>query len=139
MVEAVEPANSQDLTAAEPIVGTAVSSELQAMPLPTATTQVEINGLQTITIEQNGQILTLQPGDFFVLMLGNGYNWDVSVLDPTIVGQATRPASEESQGIYEALQTGKTELTASGDPLCRSQKPACMMPSISFAIEIVVE
>ena len=133
-----EPSGAQELPAAMPIVGTAISDGSQEMPLPTATMPAEINGAQTITVDQNGQTLTFQPGDRFALMLGSGYTWDVGVLNPEIVDQASEPAPAESQGLYEALQAGQTELNASGDPLCRTQKPACMMPSISFTIKIIV-
>ncbi len=138
-VDTSEPGISQEMPTSAPIVGTAISAGSQELPLPTVNIPGEIDGIQIITVDQNGQTLIFQPGDYFMLMLGDGYTWDVSILDPEIVSQARQSAPEDSQGIFEALQTGQTELAASGDPLCLSQRPACLMPSISFTLKIVVE
>jgi hypothetical protein len=135
-----KPTGSQKVPVITPIVSTAIADGSQELPTPTATIPNEINGAQTITFDQNGQTLTFQPGDRLILMLGDGYNWDVVMLDPAVVSQVSELAPVKgSQGVFEIHQTGQTELTASGDPLCRNQKPACMAPSIIFEIKIVVE
>jgi hypothetical protein len=135
-----EPTGSQKFPVITPIVSTAIADGSQELPAPTATIPSQINGAQTITFDQNGQTLTFQPGDRFILMLGDGYKWEVMILDPAVVSQASELAPVDgSQGVFETHQSGQTELTASGDPLCRNQKPACMAPSIIFEVKIFVK
>ena len=43
-----------------------------------------------------------------------------------------------AQGVYSTHQAGTATLTATGDPLCRQSKPACMLPSIIFTLHIEV-
>jgi hypothetical protein len=134
------PVGSQESTSMPPIIGTAITDGAQELPQPTATIAGEMIGTSTVTLDQNGQTLIFQPGDRFVLMLGEGYTWDVSITQPAIVSEVMGVMPVKgSQGVFETHQTGQTELSASGDPLCRSQKPACMQPSIAFTIKIVVK
>jgi hypothetical protein len=47
---------------------------------------------------------------------------------------------ESSQDrLYEALNKGQTEFTAQREAFCRSQKPACALPSILVRLTVVVE
>ena len=41
--------------------------------------------------------------------------------------------------LYEALNKGQTEFAAQGEAFCRSQKPACDLPSILVHLTVVVE
>jgi len=44
-----------------------------------------------------------------------------------------------SQGVFNALKTGTSVLSAVGDPTCRDQQPACARPSIEFQVTILVQ
>jgi hypothetical protein len=43
-----------------------------------------------------------------------------------------------AQGLYEGRKAGEATLTAIGDPLCRSTNPPCMVPSISYTLNVQV-
>ena len=93
-----------------------------------------------ITRDSNGQTVTLHVGDRFVLQLGDQYNWTVNVADPAVVSRVINITPiRGSQGVYEAHAAGTTTLSASGDPLCRTAKPACAMPSLIVEIKLVVQ
>jgi hypothetical protein len=133
------PTPSLEPSAPTPIVSTAVSVSLQALPTATETPEFAENAGRTITMGDNGKTLTLQTGQRFVLMLDDRYVWEVIIAEPEVASPATGLARVSgSQGVYEAHQTGQTQLTATGDPLCRGQKPACMMPSLIFTLNITV-
>ena len=75
-----------------------------------------------------------------MLKLGEIYNWDVTISDPNVLNRVINiMVIRGAQGLFEAHQTGQVNLTAVGDPLCRSVKPACMMPSLLFKISITVQ
>ena len=106
----------------------------------TDTPPASIDGNQTVTMADNGKTLTFKPGQRFVLMLGETYQWTLDINNPAVVSQVMGLMPVRgSQGVFEAHQAGQTTLTASGDPLCRSAQPPCMMPSILFEITIVVQ
>jgi hypothetical protein len=126
--------------AAQPIVSTAISQSSQGLPTPSETPKVGDAAGPTITMGDNGKTLTLQSGQRFVLLLNDRYVWEVSVAEPEVASLVMGLAAVNgSQGVYEAHQAGQTQLTAMGDPLCRSQKPACMMPTLIFTLDIVVQ
>ncbi len=110
-------------------------------PAPTrGVVPVPVNGQITVTLVNNGATLKLHPGDRFVMMLGDAYNWEVTPEDPSIVSRVVNITPVKgSQGVYEAHQAGQTTIDASGDPFCRQSQPPCMMPSIVFTLKIVVE
>ncbi len=110
-------------------------------PVPPATiVPVPTGGQLTVTLANNGATIRLHPGDRFVLMLGDTYNWEVTPADQNVVSRVVNITPlRGSQGVYEAHQVGQTTIEASGDPTCRGSQPPCMMPSIIFALKIVVE
>jgi len=94
---------------------------------------------QAVILGDNGKTFPFKVGDRFVLTLGELYNWDITVSDPAVLSRVVNiTVIKGAQGVYEAHQTGTTELTANGDPLCRAFKPVCGMPSILFKITINV-
>jgi hypothetical protein len=96
-------------------------------------------GGRNITQADNGGILILQVGERFLLKLGEGYDWTVEITDQTVLQRVIDVAIvKDSQGVYEAINSGQSELKASGDPLCRKQKPPCGMPSIQFQMLVKV-
>jgi|GEM_PF-6498120 len=98
------------------------------------------SGERTLTIADNGQTITLKQGDRFLLSLPEGYNWQVSIGDPSVVSYATGfMAPAGTQGLYVARQPGKTSFSASGEPPCRTARPACGLPNRLFQVTIVVQ
>lgn len=93
-----------------------------------------------LTLDNYGQTITLEPGQRFLLSLGDAYEWTVTVADPAIVGLVLdAPVVPGSQGLFEARQPGTTILAAGGDPPCRKNKPPCGAPSRDFQVTLVVE
>lgn len=99
-----------------------------------------VNGQLTVTLADNGATVRLHPGDRFVMMLGEAYDWQVTPADPNVVSRVVNITTVRgSQGVYEAHRAGQTTIEATGDPACRQSKPPCMMPSIAFTLNVVVE
>jgi photosystem II stability/assembly factor-like uncharacterized protein len=93
----------------------------------------------TVTLADDGQTITLQAGQRFLLDLGADYNWTVTVDDPAVVSRVVNVLTiRGSQGLYEAHQPGRTTLSATGDPLCRQAQPPCGAPSRLFRLQMVV-
>ena len=95
---------------------------------------------QTVTLDNDGETLNLKVGEQFLLKLGEDYNWDVTIADQNIVGRVVGiTVVRGAQGVYEAHQAGTTQLTATGDPVCRQSQPPCEAPSREFQIQIIVK
>ncbi len=94
----------------------------------------------TFTLAQDGQTITLRPGQRLLLKLGESDDWTVIPHDPEIVGPvADVPTARGSQGLYEARMTGRTLLTGTGDPPCRKVQPPCTVPSRLFRLQVIVQ
>ncbi len=94
----------------------------------------------TFTLAQDGQTITLRPGQRLLLKLGEGDDWTVIPHDPEIVGPVVNaPNARGSQGLYEAHMTGRTVLTGTGDPSCRKVQPPCTLPSRLFRLQVIVQ
>lgn len=110
-------------------------------PSPTATSAPPSGGPQdgTITLADNGRTLTLAIGARVLLNLGSGFDWTVSPTDESVLARVRNiTVIRGAQGVYEAVGTGQTEVSATGDPPCRRSTPACGAPSILFRVVIVV-
>ncbi len=96
---------------------------------------------QGITRADNGKTFVIKTGDRFLLNLGmENYTWDINIDNQEVLRRVPNiTVIKGAQGVYEALKTGQASLTASGDPLCRSAKPPCMIPSIIFRVTITVQ
>ena len=92
-----------------------------------------------ITLADNGKSITLHTGESFLLKLGEMYNWDIQMDNQTVASRAMNiMVVRGAQGVYDAHNPGQAILTGTGDPLCRSSVPACMMPSILFKLNVTV-
>ncbi len=92
-----------------------------------------------ITLQDNGKTITLHVGQTVLLKLGEDYQWDIQITDPSVISRVKNIAViRGAQGIYEALKSGTATLTATGDPVCLNSTPPCLSPSILFMIDIVV-
>lgn len=92
-----------------------------------------------ITLDNNNQLITLHPGETFLLKLGEIYQWEPVIDNQNVISRVMNVmVIRGAQGLYNAHQAGTATLTATGDPLCRQSKPACGMPSILFTLHIEV-
>ena len=80
-----------------------------------------------------GQTARVPVGQQLRLDLPDGYGWTVSVADPSLMGEVPG-----APGVYEALAPGTTSLALSGDPACYRAGRGCLLPSLSFQVQIVV-
>lgn len=95
---------------------------------------------QTVTLDDQGKTITLAVGERFLLNLGEGYNWEVSISDQAVMSRVIGiTVIRGAQGVYQAHQPGSLILSATGDPLCRQSQPACGMPSLLFSVTIIVK
>jgi hypothetical protein len=92
-----------------------------------------------ITLADNGETITLKVNDTFLLKLGDGYDWNITVDDQTVVSRVVNVlVVRGAQGIYIAHRPGSARLTAVGSPECLKQQPPCAMPSILFKLNVIV-
>ena len=88
---------------------------------------------RTVTLADDGQVVTLAHGTSFLLALGSDNDWKVQVGDETVVSRVPNiSVIAGAQGVYAAKQPGQTTLTASGDPVCRTAQPPCGAPVARF-------
>ena len=124
----------------DPIPGCTAVTAPGETAAPVSPTTVIPGGSPTITLNDNHTTITLHVGQSFLLKLGETYTWQINKSDPGMLSRVINVMLVRgAQGLYEAHQPGQADLTAVGDPLCRSAKPACMMPSILFEISVKVE
>lgn len=96
--------------------------------------------LRNVTLEDQGKTIPLVFGESFLLSLGGGDDWVVTISDESVIGRVMNIAEVVgAQGVYEAHRAGTVTLEAVGDPACRQSKPPCMAPSILFSVTIVVK
>ncbi len=94
---------------------------------------------QTVTLADNGRTITLNINETFLLKLGEGYDWNITIDDQTIFSRVVNVlVVRGAQGIYIAHKSGSATLTAVGSPECLKSQPPCARPSISFRIFVVV-
>ncbi len=95
---------------------------------------------QVVTLDDAGKPINLRVGDRFLLFLQNGeYEFSPTVLDETILRKVTDVEIPGSQGVFEALRSGNTKLTAIGELPCHKTTPACLAPSLGVVFTILVE
>jgi len=133
-------------TAPVVIVGTAEPAET-IVAVPAATSPAGTfppltfppGGGLIVGLQDQGRTVVMHVGDRFLLQLGEVFNWTVTSSDETVVGRVPNiTVIRGAQGLYEGRKAGEATLNAIGDPLCRSSKPACMMPSISYTLRVQV-
>lgn len=109
-------------------------------PAPPPPSPTPVAGGADITLANDGQTIPLAVGESFLLRLGDEYTWRVRVEDMGVVGRVIGVSvMRGAQGLFRANASGQTTISASGDPLCREQQPACAAPSRLFRVTIVVQ
>lgn len=92
-----------------------------------------------VTLADNGKTIQMVVGQSFLLKLGLGYDWNISVSDQNVISRVKNIAViVGAQGVYDALAKGTAVLSAVGDPQCRTDTPTCTSPSIMFSVTIIV-
>ena len=92
---------------------------------------------QIITLADNGRTITLMDNETFLLKLGEGYDWNITIDDQTIFSRVVNVlVVRGAQGIYVAHRPAT--LTAVGSPECLKSQPPCARPSILFKVFVVV-
>ena len=95
---------------------------------------------QVVTFADAGKPINLRVGDRFLLFLQDGaYEFTPTVLDETILRKVTDVEISGSQGVFEALRSGNTKLTAVGLLPCHKTIPACLAPALSVDFTVLVE
>ncbi len=98
-----------------------------------------VPAVKTITLDDDGKTITLQVDETFLLKLGEGYDWNISIDDQTVISREVNVlVVRGAQGIYRAHKPGRATLTAVGDPACRKSVPPCAAPSRLFRLYVVV-
>lgn len=95
----------------------------------------------TITIDDGGKTINLRVGDRFeVLLKKEVYEWAVADLDANLITRLPNdPAGAGSQGIFQAVKAGRTQLEAVGELPCHKSVPPCLAPSLLFEVTLVIE
>ncbi len=93
--------------------------------------QLNGKGLR-ITMDDNGQTVSLTPGNNLILMLGTDYNWTINTSDASVLAKKDITLSDSRmQAVYQVSQAGKAVLSATGD--C---KATCASPTQSFSLNV---
>jgi hypothetical protein len=95
---------------------------------------------RVITLDDAAEPITLRVGDRFLLfLLKDAYEFTPVVLDEAILRKVIDVEIPGSQGVFEALRTGNTKLSATGELPCAKLMPACLAPAINVEFTVIVE
>ncbi len=119
--------------------GTASSATLPAVV--TETSSNDIFTASEVSMQDSGRTLTMKVGVDFLLKLDTDfYDWTVEVDNPSLLSRKLNvTVVKGALGIYQALEAGTTTLNASGNPKCLNTRPACLAPSVTFTLTVVVQ
>ena len=68
-----------------------------------------------VTLDDNGQTLSLTPGKNLALMLGADYNWNITSSDNNVLAKRDIKLDDARvQAVYQAVGAGKAVLSATG-------------------------
>ena len=91
-----------------------------------------------VTADDVGRPIRLKVGDRFLLSLGNeGYQFTLAILDESVLKRVFDIPG--SPGVFEALRTGRTRMTAVGELPCHKATPACLAPTLVLEFRIIIE
>jgi len=105
-----------------------------AQPLSTAgSTPIQV------TLADQGRTIAMQVGERFLLNLEGGDAWIIEIANQAVLSPVTgMPVPQGTQGLFGALASGRTTLSATNEPACRKARPPCMLPTRAFQVEVVV-
>jgi len=92
-----------------------------------------------VTVRDDGGTLELAAGQRFLLNLGPGYDWTVTISDSSILQRVVYDMiNRGAQGLYEAERPGEAAVSATGEPRCRRAPPGCDVPPQTFTLTVMV-
>jgi hypothetical protein len=94
-----------------------------------------------ITIADNERTIYIQPGDRFLLDLGPdaGSGWAIRADDENLIQRADNAqVIPNTQGWFEAVQVGKTDLNARSHALCIHHE-GCPEVFLFFTLHVVIQ
>jgi hypothetical protein len=125
--------------------GTVAGATVSSTPPPTlpavgTATPTPAGDDVVVTRADDGRSVKVRVGQTFLVQLGEDMIWTVEIADQSIVSRVLGIAViRGAQGVYRANRAGTTELTAAGDPPCRSATPPCAAPSVLIRVTLVVK
>jgi predicted secreted protein len=89
-----------------------------------------------ITMDDNGQTVSLTPGKALVMMLGTDYKWTITSSDDKVVAKKNITLSDaRAQAVYQIVGPGKAVLSATG--ACVG-KASCTPANFKLNVESVI-
>ena len=145
---AAYPLPTPQRASASPGSSTVVSGSASSGPgrssSPTALrpTPTRSQGTVTVTQDDNGQTVRLTVGDRLRVRLTTG-TWDPPVSgEPAVVVRRSSnggyPSDQPVDAVFEAVATGRAEVTAQSDAACFHTEPRCMMASQLWQVHVLV-
>ncbi len=109
---------------------------IQTPAAPTSTAAVP--EAKIVTSADDNKTITLQVNETFLLKLGEGYYWNITIDDQTIISRVPNVlVVRGAQGIYRAHEPGRATLTAFGKPICPPGQPCPELVRV-FRLYIIV-
>jgi hypothetical protein len=107
---------------------------------PPETTTTEPKNI-IATLDDKEKIITLTKGDTLLLKFGNEtFDWNITMEDQKIIDRVKNVmVTNDAQGLYKALATGKTKVVVKGEPKCFKTAPQCALALVDFKIYVVVK
>ncbi|MHB8573878.1 MAG: hypothetical protein ACYDCQ_00960 [Dehalococcoidia bacterium] len=108
---------------------------LPALARPVAAQSSE----HTLTQADNGSTIAVTTGDTVSLRLGTDLDWSNSVMlsDSTVLRALPFALVRGVQGVWRAVETGQTTISATGRPICAPDAP-CPLFLATFSATIIV-
>jgi hypothetical protein len=94
-----------------------------------------------ITWADNGGAFGLAVGDKFqVVLQKDSYEFTAVQFDTKLITKLNNePPLPGSQGVFQAVQAGTTQLSSIGELPCAKVSPPCLLPSLGFAVTLVIK
>jgi hypothetical protein len=94
-----------------------------------------------ITFDDDGKTFGLGVGSKFqVVLQKDSYEWDPAAFDPALITKlTTEPALSGSLGLFEATQSGTTQLSSIGELPCARVTPPCSAPTLGFRVTLIIK
>ncbi len=123
-----------------PLATAAPATPVGTLPPPSPSSQNTPQPSQiTIGLADNGKTVSLVEGQTALLSLGSDYDWTVSVDDQSILSRIPNiTVIRGAQGVYRAIKTGTTALSASGSVICPPDK-MCIATVKDFRVVVLVK
>jgi hypothetical protein len=113
-----------------------IASALSLPAVHSASAQVS-GSLHTLTMSDNGTMLTIPIGDSVELRLGTNFNWNATVSDTGVLRRQPVLLMMGVQGLWNAIALGTATINATGTVVCQPGV-ACPALAVVWSATIVV-